>query len=151
MSRAELLAVSEKIVVDGSSLRQIYETHLVGERGLRRLVAEHLRGGNVKKALRREMVEREIDFERDPAMRDRPGVAAMGATTKTTLNGLLQQAEAGLERGQSEEVAFLKARAAYETEEQDRQRQQRKRIDIALTGTIALLAVLIALLVFRGN
>ena len=57
-------------MIDGSSLRQIYETRLVGERGLRRLVAEHLRGGDLKRAFRREITEREIDFERDPAMRD---------------------------------------------------------------------------------
>jgi hypothetical protein len=75
LSRAELLNLSEQIQVDGSSLRQIYETHLVGERGLRRLVAEHLQGGDIKKALRQEIVEREIDFERDPVLRDRTPVS----------------------------------------------------------------------------
>jgi len=93
MSRAELLAVSEKIAVEGTTLRQIYETHLVGERGLRRLVMEHLSGGDVPRALRRELVEREIDFERDPILRDRARASLAGAG-KSALNSLVQQAGA---------------------------------------------------------
>ena len=70
LSRAELMDLSEKVIIDGSNLRQIYETHLIGERGLRRLVAEHMHGGDLRKALRQEVLEREMDFERDPALRD---------------------------------------------------------------------------------
>ena len=71
INRADLLSLSEKIMVDGTSLRKVYETQLVSEKGLRRLVAEHLRGGNLARALKRELVEREIDFERDPIFRDK--------------------------------------------------------------------------------
>lgn len=98
LSRVELLAYSDKIEINGSSLRQIYETHLIGERGLRRLVAESLRGGDLGKALEREILEREIDFERDPAMRDiaiPTDSASTGTTTSNTaLSQLLEQADA---------------------------------------------------------
>ena len=70
LSRAELLSISEHIGVETSSLRNVYETHLIGEHALRRLVAEYLQGGDVQMALRREIVEHEIDHERDPALRD---------------------------------------------------------------------------------
>jgi hypothetical protein len=70
VSREELMDISSKITVDGTSLRQAYETHLIGENALRRLVAEHVRGGNLHDALRAEIMQHEIDFERDPQMRD---------------------------------------------------------------------------------
>ena len=71
MSRENILELSSKILVDGSSLRQMYETHLIGERALRRLIVEHLSGGNLREALRDEIIQHEIDFERDPMIRDR--------------------------------------------------------------------------------
>jgi hypothetical protein len=146
MSRQELLAVSEKIRVEGTSLRQIYETRLVGERGLRRLVAEHLRGGDVKRQLRNEIVEREIDFERDPLLRDRASSEeGMGSST---LKELLEKAGAN-QTGESEEIAFYRARAAFESEEQDRQKQQRRVLDVGMITSIVVLAIIIVLLLFE--
>lgn len=71
MNRKELMALSEKIVVDGASLRQIYESRSISDRGLRRLITVYLKGGNVKRSLQQELIEKEIDFERDPLLRDR--------------------------------------------------------------------------------
>lgn len=71
VSRADLLELSAKTVVDGTTLRQVYETNLITEKGLRRVLIEHLRGGDIKRALKRELIEREKDFERDPIMRDK--------------------------------------------------------------------------------
>lgn len=154
LNRAELLNLSEKIVVDGSSLRQIYESHLIGERGLRRLVGEHLRGGDLKKALRQEVVEREIDFERDPAMRDlassttTPAAASGGG--KAVLESLLQKAEAGLPTG-NEEAAFFKARADYQAAQHQQQQKQRRVIDISLTAVIvALVSTVVYIFLTRG-
>jgi hypothetical protein len=71
ISREDMLELAGKIETEGSNLRQMYETHLIGEKALRRLIAEHLKGGNLQEAVRKEMVEHEIDFERDPQMRDK--------------------------------------------------------------------------------
>lgn len=71
MRRQELLAVSDKIRVEGASLKAMFENNLFGERALRRLVENYLKGKDIRAALRREIVEREIDFERDPILRDR--------------------------------------------------------------------------------
>lgn len=149
LNRAELLSLSEKIIVDGSSLRQIYETHLIGERGLRRLVGEHLRGGDLKKALRREVIEREIDFERDPAMRDLAAQAPVGTGgSKATLNDLLQKASLSVV-DTTEEVAFFKARARYEATQEEQHEQQRRLIDISLVSAIVVLITAVIFLYLR--
>jgi hypothetical protein len=148
LGRSELLSLSEKVIVDGSSLRQIYETSLVGEQGLRRLVAEHMRGGDLNKALRREIVEREIDFERDPVMRDmavRQLPGGGGVASNDTLHQLLQKATISLDDN-GEEAAFFKARANYEANQLIQHKKRRRTIDISLIAAIiVLLAAIIAL------
>lgn len=152
LSRQELLLMSEKVIVDGTSLRQIYETRLVGEKGLRRLVREHLKGGDIKKALRREIVEREIDFERDPLMRDQVQhhqAPKISGNQPKTLQQLLAQADkvAGYDK---EEVAFLKARADFEAREQIRDQHKRRTMDISLVSTIVILLSFVLFLMLRG-
>jgi hypothetical protein len=154
ISRAELLSLSQTIIIDGSSLRQIYETHLIGERGLRRLVAEHLRGGGLKEALRREVIEREIDFERDPIMRDMAPykltdkVSSSGG--KAALNELLQRATTSI-NDSSEESAFFKARAAYEANHLQQHKKHRRVMDITLAGSIVVLVALLIVLYLSRN
>jgi hypothetical protein len=157
LNRAELLQLSERIMVDGTSLRQIYESKLIGERGLRRLLAEHLRGGDVKKVLRQEIIEREIDFERDPILRDQPahGGAAGGGTDGSKANPaqlkqLLAKAGASLPDS-SEETAFYKARTAYEMSEREQQQKHKQMMDTAFVGIIIiLLGLVVWLALSRG-
>ncbi len=152
LNRVDLLKLSEKIVIDGSSLRQIYESRLVGEKGLRRLVKEHLNGGDIKKALRREIVEREIDFERDPGLRDQTPQPATpkGGGRAATLNDLLQNAEVAVGEDQ-EEVAFLKARSAYEEFEREKQSSKQHLVDISFVGIILMLLGLVVFLVITNQ
>lgn len=142
LNRTELLAISEKIIIDGSTLRQIFETHLIGESGLRRIIAEQMRGGDLKKALQMEIVEREIDFERDPGLRDinttQQGGAPVGVSGgNTALNNMLEKASASI--GGNEEAAFIRARAAYEADQTSRQLKKRSIIDITFATIIAVL------------
>jgi len=154
LSRAELLNLSEQIIIDGSSLRQIYETHLIGERGLRRLISEHESGGDLKKALRHEISVREMDFERDPAMRDadhdvpKSTGSKNAKTDKAALDQLLEHAAASLE-DTSEEAAFFKARALYEANQLQQHKQQRRWIDISLAVIIAVLFIMVIILLSR--
>ncbi|HET8991991.1 MAG TPA: hypothetical protein VFN31_03090 [Candidatus Saccharimonadales bacterium] len=146
MNRQELLKASEDIVIDGSSLRQIYETQLVGEKGLRRLVDEHLKGGDLKKALNNEILERQIDFERDPAMRDTasPSHSAASVADQQSLESMIKKAEAALSNTQ-EEVAFLKAKAAHEGKQYH---QHARALNAIFISIIAFLIVTIILLSF---
>lgn len=152
LSRAELMRLSEEIIVDGSSLRQVYETHLIGERGLRRLIVEHEHGGDLKRVLREEIIAREMDFERDPALRDAdiPKLTGNDHTKahKAALNELLEQAAAGLD-DTSEEAAFYKARALYEAGQLQQHRQQRRWVDITLAAVIAILIIMVLALLSR--
>lgn len=86
ISRADLLDLSAKTLVDGSTLRKVYEASLITEKGLRRVLIEHLRGGDIKRALKRELVEREKDFERDPNIRDKSYDSQSSSKQVTKLN-----------------------------------------------------------------
>ena len=150
VSRAELLAASEKIVIDGTSLRQIFETHLIGEHGLRRLVAEYLKGGDLRAALNHEINERELDFERDPALRDLSSIhdSLTGSTvmqSKASLSKLLEKAASSLSDS-SEEAAFYKAQADYQALQHEQHLRQRRWLDIGLVGTIAALTTALIVL-----
>ena len=147
MPRRELLKVAEKIIVEGSSLRQVYESHLVGERGLRRLITEHLRGKDIRKSLRREMVEREIDFERDPILRDKAYQEAHASTESRSLQQLLQ--DAGVAPG-SENDSLPTAEQQARYEKALRKAVQRRRMaDTAMVTVIVVLAVLVAILLIQ--
>lgn len=154
MSRGELLAVSETVQVDGTSLRQIYETQLVSEKGLRRLVAEHLRGGNVARALRKELVEHQIDFERDPILRDRPtsdSSARASGAGRTALSSLL--ADAGVsDQAQTIPIGPLKKQlSTTATSKKALPKSPRQTIvDGALITLITVLVVAIILVIMRG-
>lgn len=154
LNRNELLSLSEKISVNGTSLRQIYESHLIGERGLRRLIHEHLRGGDIKKALKLEIEERELDFERDPLLRDMPvhnmsGGGGSPVSGQAALQHLLKKADAALE-DTSEEAAYYKARSEYEAKQYKQKQQNRQVLDITLVSVItSLVAVIAYLLITR--
>ncbi|HVX23802.1 MAG TPA: hypothetical protein VG992_00450 [Candidatus Saccharimonadales bacterium] len=146
LSRQELLELSDRIVIDGAKLREIYANHLVSEKGLRRLVGEYLRGGDVKRALRHEVVEHQIDFERDPQLRDhRPteAPASTGGGKSTTLETLLAKVEAGTQAEHRAKTAMLQARADHLAHEHQRHQQRRRLADVSLALTITLLLALV--------
>jgi hypothetical protein len=156
LSRAELLILSEQIAVETSSLRNVYETHLIGEQALRRLVAEYLHGGDINKALQREIVEHEIDFERDPALRNLPAYSDSHDNThqatfppNEALSQLLQKAVVGIGGSDSgQELTYGKPGTSYAEEHGGRAHHQRRPIDIVMGVTIVLLVILVIALYF---
>lgn len=145
ISRADLLELSGQAVVDGSTLRQAYETNLISEKALRRLVAEHLRGGDVRRALRRELVEHEKDFERDPLMRDKPHVTA--SNSNVSLDKLIQRLEN--RPAANQERIIIKNQIPIATKNKPKQKRLTL-LDIAMLVTIlVLLSMVIALVINR--
>jgi hypothetical protein len=145
-SRTELLAISQKIIVDGTSLRQIYEAHLVGERGLRRLVKEHLRGGNVKKALKREIVERQIDFERDPIVRDKAYTeVARQESSGAKLETIIQKVDNSIPYVDSGTLSF-----EPKTKPAPPKESRNNTLDMAFVGIIFMLTATIIFLLLKG-
>ena len=148
LSRADLLELSSKISIEGTNLRNAFENHLIGEKGLRRIVIEHLRGGDIRKALKREILEHEIDFERDPMMRDK---AQQSSSNTTALNDLLQKANATAEAENKSDDMVLDARIKYAEKQKQRQQQRRSTIDVAMISTIAVLLFLVIMLVINRH
>lgn len=153
LSRAELLALSDKIMVDGSNLHQIYETHLVGERGLRRLVAEYLQGGDIKAALHHEIIEHEMDFERDPVLRDMavhqaPGSADNG---KSSLDELLERAELNSSDDHNEQTDLFRAQARQEVRQLYQHKKRQQAVNLAFSIVIAALVASIIILYLASH
>ncbi|HET7320313.1 MAG TPA: hypothetical protein VFI84_01855 [Candidatus Saccharimonadales bacterium] len=148
MNRRELLEMSEKVTVEGASLRQIYESHLIGEKGLRRLLGEYLAGKDIRKDLRREMVEREIDFERDPILRDKAYQEAGGGRAETTLRQMLEKVGAS---PVADDALANVTRLHAEAKEEARRKQamRRRAADTAMVTVIVVLASLVAILLLN--
>jgi hypothetical protein len=79
LSRPELLAVAAEIKVGATDLRRVFETNLVSEVGLRRLVVAHERGDNIRVTLEREITEKEMSYERDPRLRNSAVMGSLAA------------------------------------------------------------------------
>jgi len=154
LSRADLLELSGKIVIEGSTLRQAYETRLISEKGLRRLVAEHLRGGDIHKALRREFVEKEIDFERDPILRDKDRQSTHrsdNANDSVALKSLLLKLDINAKQEENAELEVMRARSEYQLKEAKSQQKKRNLADGSMAATIIVLIVLVLMLALTRN
>lgn len=95
MTREEVAKAADEIVVGAATVRQVFETNLISERGMRRVVAEAKRGGDVHRVLAEEMMIKETGYERDPRLRDQPvqhsPVAASVQPPASPTNPYLQQ------------------------------------------------------------
>ena len=80
-SAGELSQAAEKIRVDGVSLKELRDTNRLDENALRRVVTEFVEGGSVRAALGKELLEKELRYERDPKMRQ--AASAQGGTSGT--------------------------------------------------------------------
>ncbi len=149
MNRNELLLISEKIIIEGSSLRHIYETHLVTEKGMRRILVEYLRGGDLQKALRRELVEREIDFERDPILRDKGNATISGGGTDNLI-GLIEKAGITIEKDSSLGGVSSRDQIKIKSSKQKLNNRRRQTADVAMiTVIVVLIGIILALLLTR--
>ena len=146
MSNQDLLKLSEQIEVNGTNLRRIYETQLIGEKGLRRIVSEYESGGDLKKAIKHEIEEREKDFERDPVMRDTASDSlSLTGAGQQSLEQMIKKAEAAI-AGSAEEHAFLRAKASYEKRDKASSYMQPRVINSVFVVIVAILVAIIVLL-----
>lgn len=78
-STSELEQAAEKIRVDDTSLKELYDSGRLNEQAVRRVVTEFVEGRSVRSAISRELLEKELRFERDPNLRNAP-VARSGTS-----------------------------------------------------------------------
>lgn len=83
LTMPELLAIAEVIPAGTTTLRRVYETNLISERGLRRIISEQQHGGDLRRVIAEELLIKELGHELDPILRDRPlrHAAAVSAIT----------------------------------------------------------------------
>ena len=70
LSDKEIIAISEKLKINDLSLKQIFQNREISFNGVKRVVLEYLTTGNFEKILKSELVLHQIDFEKDPKLRD---------------------------------------------------------------------------------
>jgi len=63
--REDLMQMAANIEVNGSTLMKIYETKLINEKGLRRLVNKYLSGEDIRPMLRDEIIDETAHFGED--------------------------------------------------------------------------------------
>lgn len=150
MHRAELMDVAQKIMVEGASLKQIYETRLIGEHQLRFLVSEFLQGKDIRNDLRKEMIEHEIDFERDPIMRDRVRSMVQSSGAGSGLSQLLASAGALPAEAAPKEERYDPWKTPHPQDAQDeKDRRDDKAANMALGIAIGVLLIVIGWLLLH--
>ncbi len=84
MSRRDLLEISAKIIVNGASLKSMFENSLFNERALRRMVGEYLKGKDIVPLLKKELISQEAGFEdnHQKEMSSRERIDAPGANDR---------------------------------------------------------------------
>jgi hypothetical protein len=143
MEHHELLAAVEKIDIDGTNLRQIFEAKQITEPGLRRLTQEYLRGGDVRHALQYERQVKEMQYERDPQMRDRLAAsyaeidAARPQSAQEALSALLAQ-----DAAPSPQVV----RAAQQAAADEAKAAQKPHNQVLISAWVALIVVLVIII-----
>lgn len=69
MTTPRMLELARTIVIDGTPLSEYYNAKQVDEAGLRAVIEAYLRGGDAAAQLQQEIVDKQIQFERDPYSR----------------------------------------------------------------------------------
>lgn len=68
MELPKLVEIAEEIPVSGLTVKRVYEVGLIKEHGLRKVVEEYLRGGEIQSVLNEAILEQEKSYELDPYM-----------------------------------------------------------------------------------
>ncbi len=120
MDHQKVLAMAEKVVIDGTSLRTIYESKQITEPGLRRITSEYISGGDLQAALKHEIEIKEMQYERDPQMRDRLAASYAGV-------------DAAQPQASQQSMANLNAHVANPTRSEPRDNKQKSEADAQAT------------------
>jgi hypothetical protein len=163
LSRTELEEISEKIAVEGTSLRNIYKSGLISERGLRYIVSEYLQGHDIKRAVTNEIVEKQRDFERDPILRDHGGALALQGASKdgdsaAASNGVATSAGQGgngsspqdQSTPSSDQAPTQKPKGYYNNYNPIKSYRQHAGPDIVVAGGVVLLIIIIIAILLVG-
>lgn len=146
LSGPQLLAIAESILVDGVPLSRTFEANRITEDGLRRVVGEYLRGGDVPRALRLELIDGEQAFERDPVLRDNAAMLPQPHAHSASTHQPTQQKNVESARLEHHK-ATLAARKEHDHIASKARKQRQRVMDIVLATLIFILVCAIVGLV----
>src|SRR5205823_4298985 len=78
------VTASGTIFIGNERLRDVYMSKRISEPGLRRVMVEYARGGNVEQVLQQEIHNKELTYERDPRMRKQLAAKLSAASEKAS-------------------------------------------------------------------
>lgn len=90
MGMDELLIVGDSIRIEGVSISEMFRAERIDEEGLRRIVADFLRGQRIEKIVTEEVLRLQMRFERDPQLRQIP-ITAMQDSQASRIDEANQQ------------------------------------------------------------
>lgn len=81
MELDQLLEVADSVRMEGVSVTEMFKAERIDEEGLRRIVANFLRGQRIERIVADEILRQQLKFERDPQMRQIPLSAVQNGPT----------------------------------------------------------------------
>lgn len=97
LDKSEQLDLAKNIQLDGVSVLEMYQAKRIDEAGLRRIIIEFLRGGDLRHVIKNEIIRLQLRFERDPQLRDKPVNDDFGPAPNIPDVGLRQRTKALLD------------------------------------------------------
>ena len=152
-SHEELMITAQKIKVEGATLKEMVELGQIDEPGLRRVVGEFLKGGDVARSVAREVKEKEIQYERDPRLRHlHDGRAGQASSQAAGAGGLILGGLLGSKPDVPDQPAGDKSQS-YDGPHPEldpaiqREIRNRQAATIAVTTVLVILAIIIVIIV----
>jgi|GEM_PF-3767298 len=151
MDHRELLSISEKVVIEGVSLRRIYEGKQISELGLRRIVGEYLRGGDIKHALDQELLLKQMAYERDPQLRDKlqPVFGASASGGGATAQTQSAQAKPGQSTSKQDDASAKEDESAKRRQQKSKNPGEQVLVRAWVTAIVLLAFIAVILLLKR--
>lgn len=141
---SEIDKAAQKVKFEGVTLKELQDTKRLDERGVRRVLAEHLRGGNVNEVLAKELLEKELSFERDPRMRAQ--IASHLAGGGSHVAAAAAVIASWNDPKQDQAAAFdAVAKERSQAEAFDKAAQKRRQTTTVAGGTVVLAAIALIL------
>jgi hypothetical protein len=146
MTSKELKAIAEKVIIDHVSLKDMYESQQFDEKGLRRIVNEFLRGGDVQRAITSEVVRKDKAFELDPRLRRQQiNNEAKGGGSSGTIDGQYKELPSGAEPSRKQQLLEQTKRLPELGQAAIHDLKKRQIASVAGVTLVVIIAILLAL------
>lgn len=157
----ELRLAAEKIRIDGTTLKELWDGGRLNERAVKRVMQEFIEGRSVRAALTKELLEHDLRIEKDPKLRDAMARQAAdgaadsgGAAVKTAAAGasmLLRNMESSQEAGQAVQGTNNANSSQWQAPEKLSPQQKKSLLDkvkedpkVQVAGVVTFVLILIA-------